>query len=150
MHPIVRIGLVVVLVAGSVGAAVHYADERRARASYVDGAELAEEGEAVVGERAYLWTDVVAVTDAGVVVETGGREVLITGVTATVEPGDVLQVYGVVESPDRVAADRTVVAEPVGVRYMFAVSTLAALLVAGTVLRHWRPDVRTLTLRRRP
>lgn len=145
----VRIGLVVLLVVAAAGSTVAYAAEWRSHHPYVDGEELAADGDAHVGEQAYLWTHVVAVTEEGVLVRTEGAEILVTGVESSVSPGDVLQVYGTVEDDRRVAADRTVASDPVGISYMFGISGVAALLVGGTLLRHWRPDVRTLTLRRR-
>jgi len=145
----VRLSLVVLLLAAAAGSTVAYADGMEHHYPYVDGDRMADDGAAHAGERAYLWTHVVSLTDEGVLVRTEGVEILVTGVETSVSPGDVLQVYGTVESENRVAADRTVRSDPVGIRYMFGISGVAALLVGATLLRHWRPDVRTLTLRRR-
>jgi len=144
-----RLLAVALLIGATVAATAAYASDRADRRPYVTGAELATDHDAHVGERAYVWTTVVAVTDDGVVVEAGGARVLVTGVTATVDPGDTLQVYGVVEPDGRIAADRTVATTPARLRYTYVVSGAAALLVAGVVLRYWRIDVRTATLRRR-
>jgi hypothetical protein len=65
-----------------------------------------------------------------------------------VEAGDNVLVYGELR-PDRtvaVDAERTVVREPWERRYMFAVSLLAALLVAARLVNGWRLRPRKLRI----
>ena len=75
------------------------------------------------------------------VVDTSG---IGTDAVGQVDPGDVVQVFGVVTGDARIEATRLVVHERGNQRRMYVISAIGGLLAAGTFLRRWRVDWRRL------
>ncbi|MDX1744830.1 MAG: hypothetical protein R3324_02735 [Halobacteriales archaeon] len=125
------------------GQMVHYATSDNA-SPYPEAEALDRDYDRYVGQLFYGWTDVVASTADGLVVETGDVRLTVRDTTVAARPGDVLQVYGTL-APDRsVVPHRLVVSTQSHLRYLYGISLVAALLTAGLGLRHWRFDRETL------
>lgn len=142
----VGIALAVLALAGM---AVHYGATEADHYPYTPTTDLAADYDAHVGERTYFWAGVTAVEDDGLRVENYAVDLRVRADPTGVDPGDTVQVAGTVRPDHTVDAARVVVSPRPNRRYMFAVSGLAALLVGGAVLRYWRIDLRTLTVRPR-
>ena len=144
----VGVALAVLALAGMV---THYPRVADDHAPYTQDAELAEDYDAHLGEETYFWAGVTAVESDRIRVDNYAIDVWVhvEDPPAGLEPGDTVQVAGTVRPDRRIDASRVVASPRVNRLYMFAVSGLAALLVAGLTLRHWRVDLRTLTVRPR-
>ena len=73
---------------------------------------------------------------------TGGH-ITITGADQEVEPGQLVSAFGVLTDGSTLEAERVMVREPWEATYMYVVSILAAMWVAGRIVRHWRFDFGT-------
>jgi|APHM01.1.fsa_nt_gi hypothetical protein len=144
----VGIALAVLALAGMV---THYPQVADDHTPYTQDAELAEDYDAHLGDETYFWAEVTAVESDRIRVDNYAIDVWVytDDPPPGLSPGDIVQVAGTVRSDHRIDASRVVASPRANRRYMFAVSGLAALLVAGLTLRHWRVDLRTLTVRPR-
>lgn len=150
----IRLALALVLVGALVGLAAHYDVHRRSNTAVLTSVD------AVVGpdppgpgDEAYLWLTVASVDGDRVTARTpkSGSPLVVDAtdldprLVETVDPGDVIQAYGVVAAGEReLAATRLVVHERGNRRRMYVVSALGGLLAAGAFLRRWRPDAGAL------
>lgn len=73
----------------------------------------------------------------------------VRGVDRPLEEGAVVQVYGVLESENAIAARNIVVVPARNYLYMYVVSFLAGLWVLGRLLAHWRLDPTSFALVKR-
>lgn len=144
----VGVALAVLALAGMV---THYPRAADGHTPYTQDAELAADYDAHLGEKTYFWAEVTAVGSDRIRVDNYAIDVWVhvEDPPPGLEPGDTVQVAGTVRPDRRIDASRVVASSRVNRRYMFAVSGLAALLVAGLSLCHWRVDLRTLTVRPR-
>ncbi|USZ71503.1 DNA-binding protein [Natronosalvus halobius] len=148
MHTAVRLGLLTVCLLAAVGLAVHYGATYDENWPHPTGDQLEGNVDDYTGERILLFGEVHAVEDDALVVHVTNDaddvvlELTVHGSTP-VEPGGVVQVYGVLEADQTMTPDEVVVvnANPSRTRYKHLVSLLGGLLVAGYFLRHWRVDV---------
>jgi hypothetical protein len=143
-----RLLAIAAVVAACLLATVHFpaADEPNRDAATFE--EVAS-GDASAGDDAYFWETVRRVDGDAFVVGDRGERVRVTGSDRDVAPGAVVQVAGTVGDDGAVAADRVVVSDGDGRRYMFAVSGLAGLLALALVAARWRFDRDALLFRRR-
>lgn len=116
---------------------------------YPGSADLRQDYEAFVGDRVALTGTVVSVEPA--TVRAGGLQLTLSpdGETATLEPGDRVELLGVAEAGRTVRPISVVRYPPDRLLRTYAISFVAGLLVLFRLLRHWRPDGRSLTLRPR-
>lgn len=126
---------------------------------FLDESDLATGGDAHVGQRTQV-EGVVVRTDPVVVrtpysvweddhYETGAVELRVTDLDRSVQRGDSLQVFGVVEADRTVRATDSVAVSATNFRYMYGVSLLAGLWVLARLVRGWTVDWEELALRRR-
>lgn len=144
--------MVAALLVVASGLCVHYGAVYDENWPHPTGEQLEERGtEPFVGERVLLFGEVrsvdadadeitIHVSDDGAV----AAELEVSGVEKRVEPGGVVQVYGLLESETELRADRTVVVnrDPSATAYKLGTSLLGVLLAVGYFLRQWRVNVR--------
>lgn len=157
MRPAARLAAVVVFLAVLGGLCVHYGATYDDNWPHPTGDQLQERGpEPYVGERVLLFGEVRAI-DAGAETITirvtddsdeVAAELTVRGVgdRIDVEPGGVVQAYGVLESETELQADRLVVVnrDPSATAFKLGTSVIGLALAAGVFLRHWRVNVRKL------
>lgn len=132
-----------VLVAAVAAMAVHYGAVAEAHDPYPTAGELVENYGAHVGDEFYMWMDVVGTEGDTLVVKNhaeGRLTLRVSPAPPGVRSGDVVQVYGVLEPDNRVAARRVVVSERDGRLAMYLVSAAAVPLVVALFLREWTVD----------
>ena len=150
-----RVLLAVLLLAALGGLFVHEDATADARTPYPEPHELAADYESYVGETVLAFGTVTDVDGDDTVIEAESEGVTIdlrvTGATATVEPGGVVQVYGELRPGREIAAQRTVVVnDSSGAEwYKYGVSVVGALGFLVVFLRQWRVDRETWTLEAR-
>lgn len=71
------------------------------------------------------------------------------GITIDLAERQVVQVYGVLESPDALAVQNLVVIPARNLLYMYAVSFVAGLWVLWRLLAHWRLDPASFAITKR-
>ena len=76
---------------------------------------------------------------------TGGH-ITIDGADRAVVPGQHVSAFGVLTDESTLEAERVLVREPWEATYMYAVSILAAIWVAGRIVRDWRFDFGTFAI----
>lgn len=104
--------------------------------------EVVTDADAHVGERVVV-DGTVSETEPIIVrlSESNIREVVVIGVDrADLSVGDKVYVFGTLEEPTVVEADRVVVVEPWARMYTYAASFVGGLVVLGRVAWHWRLD----------
>jgi hypothetical protein len=134
---------VVVLSVALVGMAVHYGAVVDAHTPYPTAGALAADYDSHVGEEFYMWMDVVGVEGDTLVVRNGPDGTLtLRAVSTSVDaaPGDVVQIYGVLDPDNRVAVRRIVVSGQRDRQSMLLVSAAAVPLVVGLFARRWTVD----------
>lgn len=155
-----RLALGLVLSLALLGLCVHYGATYDESWPHPTGDQLAEEKDEYAGERVLVFGDVQAIGgdtitihvtdgDGAVAAELEIRDV---DLDENLEPGGIVQVYGVLETEPTATHDGSMVAEELGVvdpspdatLYKHAVSAIGGLLAAGFFLRHWRIDYRRL------
>lgn len=151
-HRLAVLGLVVACVAGM---GVHYDATFEDEWPYPTDDELATDYDAHVGSQTLLFGEVVGVdgetariridADAGV------YTLRVRSFDATVDPGGVVQVLGVVRPDGVLVADRIVVVEssPGDRLYKYGVSLLGVGFVVVVFFRRWRIDTDRLVLEAR-
>ena len=150
-----RVLVALLLLAALGGLFVHSAATEGARTPYPEADELSAAYDSYVGESALVFGRVTAVQSDGLTIraESAGESVRlqVTGATAAVVPGGVVQVYGELRPDSRLAAQRVVVVNrSIGAQwYKYAVSILGALGFLVVFARHWRLDRETWTLEAR-
>ncbi|QCS42034.1 DNA-binding protein [Natrinema versiforme] len=155
MRPAIRLAVVATLLVVLGGLCVHYGAAYDENWPHPTGDQIQDRGaDAFVGDRVLLFGEVRAVdADAETITihvtddsDAVAAELTVTGVEQRVEPGGVVQVYGVLESASTMHADRTVVVnrDPSATAFKLGASVVGLLLAAGHFLRHWRIDVREL------
>lgn len=155
MRRSVRLGAVAVALALALGLCVHYGATYDGNWPYPTGDQLAEEPGGWDGEQVLLFGVVETVGEDGftMTVDTDDGEVArvveVRGRSVDAEPGGTVQVYGELSEEGTVQqADRVVVVveSPDEEFSKYAISVAGLLLVAGVFLRHWRVDLRTLSI----
>lgn len=130
------------------GMGIHHDGEYDQRWPYPDSDDLATDYTPHVGETTLLFGTVEAVSPESRAAEVrvdhsdGSFVLTVREFAAAVEPGGVVQVYGMLESDYTIAARRVVVVNESGGAelYKYGVSVIGALLVLVTFFRHWRID----------
>lgn len=153
-----RYRLAVIVIAGllTFGLGVHHGATFDTNWPHPTGDQLAEDIDGWDGEDVLLIGEVTTVLpeEEAVVIEIDDShdevvtEVEVDGVTAEVEEGGVIQVYGELdEAAYELSADAVVVVnrEPSDERYKLGMSVLGVLVAIGFFLRHWRIEWRSLS-----
>ena len=152
---LLAVWLLLVLTAGL---CVHYGATYDKNWPHPTGEQLAEEPGGWDGERVLLFGEVQERTESGLVMtvedDAGdvARTITVQGTTVAVEPGGVVQVYGVLSERGTVQqADAVVVVNrnPGDSQYKLGTSALGVLLAAGLFLRYWGVEWRHLQFVRR-
>lgn len=154
-----RFALAVVLSLVLLGLCVHYGVTYDDAWPHPTGDQLSESHDDSVGERVLLFGDVQSVHEDSIIIHVtddhgdvaAALEIRTSEIT-DLEPGGVVQVYGVLESDETGAHDGTmdsaeivvVNSSPRTATYKHVVSALGGLLAAGFFLRHWGIDLRQL------
>lgn len=157
MDRLARVAVAGVLVAGVLLAGVYYDAAEDRHDPYPEEERLATDYLSHVGQQALLFGTVERVDadreTATITVESdeGPFRLTVRAFDARVEPGGTVQVYGELRPDRTVAAERVVVVNPTGgsAAVKYAVSAVGAALVVAVFLRHWRVDLRTLTVEAR-
>ena len=152
-----RLGLIILLVVGSVGLAIHYDISREQHWPHPDAEMLADDPDEFDGDTALLIGEVEAVDESASTIEYRPDEdvdltLTATGVTEPVEPGGVVQVYGELDLTDEThAAEEIVVVnrDRSDQHYKLGMSGVGVIVAAGIFLWYWRIDWRTLAFRER-
>lgn len=143
--------MLIVLVGLVFGMGLHAGTERpyeQRHWPYPTGEDIVTDYDRFVGEETLLWGTVQTVDrDDGtlqlrVSTDEGPLELSVTGADAAVEPGGVVQVYGVL-GPDRtIEATNVIVVNPAddSATVKYGVSAVGAVLVLALFFRRWRPD----------
>ncbi|OVE84439.1 hypothetical protein [Natronolimnobius baerhuensis] len=144
----VRLAVVIVLALALCGLAVHYGATYDEQWPHPSGDQLQAEYDASVGEQVLLFgtvhehdsetgPTVIHVTDSA---DTIAAELEVTGITDPVEPGGVVQVYGVLEADRTMDADQFVVVDdgPTATTYKLITSVIGVIFAVGYFLRYWR------------
>lgn len=136
---VVRVLTLLILGALFVGLMIHYAGAAPANEfSRESVAKLGSPGDHA-GEEVYVWARVQR-NDDTLAVLVAGEPVTVVGAETTARPGDAVQVYGTIQSDGTVLAERVVVSEQSGLLGLYAISTVALVLVAVLFLRSWAVD----------
>ncbi|MFC7213488.1 DNA-binding protein [Saliphagus sp. GCM10025334] len=149
MHTAVRLGLLAICLLGAVGLAVHYGATYDEHWPHPTGDQFEGNVEAYTGERVLLFGEVHAVENDALTIHVTNDadevvlELTVYGPTESVEPGGVVQVYGVLETDRTMTPDEFVVVNesPTATRYKHLASLVGGLLAAAYFLRQWRIDV---------
>ncbi|QLK26830.1 DNA-binding protein [Natrinema zhouii] len=153
-----RIVIVAALLLVLGGLCVHYGATYDDNWPHPTGDQLQERGtEPFVGERVLLFGEVRAIDGDTISIhvtddnDAVAAELEVYDIHTRVEPGGVVQVYGVLESETVLRADRTVVVNrgPNAAAFKLGASVVGLLLAVGYFLRHWRIEIRELTFRPR-
>lgn len=148
MRLAVRVLGVVVLLGAVTGLCLHYgANEERAD-PYPKNEALATDYDAHVGEDTLVFGTVRDIDrDANTATvevdsDVGPFDMTVTGFSGSVQPGGVVQVYGVLRPERTIDATNVAVVNPAGSSnlYKYAVSAVGAVLVLALFFRQWRFD----------
>lgn len=142
-----------VLLGVAVGAGVHYDATEERHWPYPTADQLSEEYSSHVGEEALLWGTVRSIDPdartATIEVEADAGTFTMQGesVEADVEPGGVVQVYGLLRRDHVITAESVVVVErsPAERSFKYGISAAGALLALAAFFRYWRFDRTTMT-----
>lgn len=149
----------IVLSAVLLGLCVHYGTTYDDAWPHPTGDQLAGGGDEYVGDHVLLFGDVQSVHEDSITIHVTDDHGDVAAAlevrnveTTDLEPGGVVQVYGVLESDSTGAHDGTMDAEeivvvnssPDAATYKYVASALGGLFAAGFFLRHWRIDLRWL------
>lgn len=150
-----RLAIIVLVVACVTAMGVHHDTQFTNQWPYPTSEELATDYATYVGEEAFLFGTVESVQGdtARVHVESDAGEYTLTvrSFDATVKPGGVVQIVGVIRPDHVVVADQIAVVNTSGSSklYKYAVSLVGAALVVVVFFRYWRLNTETLTLEAR-
>lgn len=120
--------------------------------AYPGEAELATEGEHLLGERVVLGGQIIDTDPVTIRAQYDAGETIViqvTDVEADVRVGDRLRVYGVVESTREIRALNAFTVPWWGTPYAVGISALAGLWVFVRTVRQWRFDADERALKRR-
>ncbi len=146
-----RLGIIFLGIVVLLGMGIHYGASYEDAWPHPTGDQLAEDIDGWDGETVLLIgevTEVDAATDEATIRITDSQDELVTavkvaGVSANVESGGTLQVYGELsDAASEMTAESVTVVNtgPNDQRYKLVLSGLSVLLVAGLFLRYWRID----------
>ena len=150
-----RLLVAVLLLSALGGLFVHEDATSDARTPYPEPHELAADYESYVGETVLVYGTVTAVDGSDILVDAESEgvtvELRVTGTSAAVEPGGVVQAYGELRPDRALSAERAVVvSDSDGAEwYKYGVSVLGALGFLVVFLWQWRLDRETWTLEAR-
>lgn len=148
MRVVTRVALVVVLLVAAAGLCLHYGVTYDENWPHPTGDQLEGDVDDFAGDRVLLVGEVqavdetrdeltVAVTDSA---DDVVLELEVHDVDEAVEPGGVVQVYGVLGADRTMTPTETVVVDesPTATLYKYAVSVVGVVLAGGYFLAHWR------------
>lgn len=146
-----RLAGVSVLLAALVGLCIWYGTLAPAPAlgDYPENADIVENYGGYVGEQATISGPVQSLDPVTLVVkglDGTTHRLTIHGAPTSVQRGDKLRVFGVVEPGFTIRATNVIIVPAGNLWYTWLVSLGAGLWVFGRVLRHWRLDTTTLSL----
>ncbi len=119
------------------------------KGSYPNQEHLIEDYDAYIGEEVEVGGKVVETDPVRIEAEHGDEsiELNITGVEESVEKGDRLTVYGTVEEEQTIEAENAVIQPVVNWLYMYLISGIAAFWVFLRIVKQWRWDSETASLK---
>ncbi|MFP8953831.1 DNA-binding protein [Natrialbaceae archaeon A-arb3/5] len=146
MRLVVRIGIVAVLLVALFGLCVHYGATYDESWPHPIGDQLQDEYDAYAGEQVLLFGNVQAVEGDTLIVHvtdsTGelAAELEVGGVDEQVDPGGLVQIYGVLEADRTMTPEETVVVDrdESAFQYKLVASVVGIVLAIGYFFRHWR------------
>lgn len=150
-----RAAAAVLLLAAVSGLCVHWAATEPQREAYPQPDELAADYDSYVGEEIRVAGRVTAAEPSALTVvadsDRGPVELRVTGTSAAVAPGGIVQVYGKLRPGRELAARNVVVVSDSGGAewYKYGVSAVGAVGFLVVFLRQWRVDPATWTLEAR-
>lgn len=157
MRPVIRFGLIVLLLGGLVGLAVHYDATYDDQWPYPPAEAVAENPPAYEGAQLLFIGRVESVdTERATLVYRPDDDLpftlTATEVDATVSAGGTVHIYGPIEDDGSThRAERVVVVnEDVSDRnYKLVTSVIGVLLTVGLFFRYWRPEPRSIAFEER-
>lgn len=119
------------------------------KSSYPSQEHLIEDYDAYIGEEVKVGGKVIDTDPVKIEAEHGDEsiELNITGVEESVEKGDRLTVYGVLKEDKTIAAENAVRHPFLNWNYMYIVSGAAAVWVLIRIVKQWRWDPETASLK---
>ncbi|WP_338738793.1 hypothetical protein [Haloplanus salilacus] len=147
---LVRVFVTLLLVSSATGLLIHYDDAEDSHTEYPTIDELSTNYGGYVGSEIHFWGEVTAVTENSFTTEYYWLSFEVVNSETEVRIGDTVQVYGTLETDQRISAQNVVRSDPMGREYMFGVSAIAATFTLLVFFRYWEFDRLTLTLRARP
>ncbi|KAA9398996.1 hypothetical protein Har1130_12385 [Haloarcula sp. CBA1130] len=151
----VRVVIVLGLCLTLGGLFVHAAVTEDQRSPYPDAAELSSGYDSYIGQQLMVFGTVTETSEDGMEIraESDGTTIIlrVTGTRAAVEPGGVVQVYGMLEPDQTIAAERVEVVNSSqwAEFYKYGASAIGALGFLLLFVRYWRIDRETWTLEAR-
>ncbi|MFA9417887.1 DNA-binding protein [Natrinema sp. HArc-T2] len=158
MHLQKRRIIVALLLAVLGGLCVHYGATYDENWPHPTGDQLQEQGpEPFVGERMLLFGEVQTVDADTITIhviddnDNVAAKLKVHGAEKPVEPGGVVQVYGVIESETELHANQTVVVNrnPSATMYKLGTSVVGLLLAVAYFFRQWQIDFEKLAFKPR-
>lgn len=121
------------------------------KGSYPNEEHLIEDYDGYIREEVKVGGKVVETDPVEIEAESGSETILlrITGLEESVEKGDRLTVHGVVEEDKTIIVENAVVQPFVNWIYMYLVSGMAAIWVFIRIIKQWRWDAETASLKMR-
>lgn len=147
-----RVLVACILVVALCGLFIHADVTSEQRSRYPDATTLATEYESYVGEEILLFGTVTERTEDELTIRSSARGVSLTlrviDISATVEPGGVVQVYGTVEQNHVLRAERVEVVtnSRFAELYKYGMSVIGVLGFLIVFTRYWRIDTETWTV----
>jgi len=143
-----RVATLAVLLSAVVALGVHYDVSGRYALSSPDASDLVDDYDAHYGETALVFGRVVdydrsaATATVAVTTAEGTVRPTVSNFDVDVQPGGVVQVYGIVRPGPEIEASNVVVVNPTGSSdlYKYAVSAVGAILILVVFFRDWTVD----------
>lgn len=151
----VRVAVVIGLSLILGGLFVHAAVTAEQRSPYPDAEDLSSEYDSYIGQQLMVFGTVTETSESGMEIraESDGTSITltVTGTTAAVEPGGVVQVYGTLEPDQRITAERIEVVNSSrwAEFYKYGASAIGAFGFLLLFVRYWRLNRDTWTLEAR-
>lgn len=130
--------LLLTLTAGCVGYGVRYNGSE----AYVNSSEISANYPSHIGESVHIWGGIIAEEGGTVIIKSGNLRLQVTEpATSDVQPGDSIQVYGVLQPDRQLTTVSYHTQSPVDKQYMYIVSLFGVVLAIASFFRRWRVDI---------
>ncbi|ELZ03354.1 hypothetical protein [Natrialba aegyptia] len=147
MRPAVRVIVATLLLTTLAGLCVHYGATYDEHWPHPTGDQLQDDPGQFTDQQVLLFGEVQTAAEDTIAIHVHddagdiAAELEVTNVDKSVEPGGMVQVYGVLDSDQTMTAEKTVVVNRSdgASTYKYVVSLAGALLAIGYFCKHWQP-----------